>query len=75
MSASTSEIVQMVQVAGVNRLVFYATFLGSHFEHARKDLKVLKVLQGCRQILHTGVPLDKENEEWAYNNGIPITVG
>jgi hypothetical protein len=74
MSAPTSELVTMITTCGVNRLVLYASFLSSHIKEARKSPAVASVLASCRQILHTGVSLPREDEEWAVKNALPITV-
>jgi hypothetical protein len=52
----------------------YAPFLSLHIKAAQNDAAVLSALKSCRQILHTGVSLNAEDEAWAYANGLPITV-
>ncbi|CAA7266896.1 unnamed protein product [Cyclocybe aegerita] len=73
MGASTSEIVSMITTCGVNRLALYATFLSSYIKAAQKDPAVTAALVSCRQILHTGVSLPEEDEEWAIQNGLRVT--
>ncbi|KAJ3506197.1 hypothetical protein NLJ89_g7003 [Agrocybe chaxingu] len=73
MAASTSEIVAMITTCGVNRLALYATFLSSYIKAAQRDPAVTAALASCRQILHTGVSLPEEDEEWAIQNSLRIT--
>lgn len=71
---SSEELAEMIVVQGVNRLMFYATYLSNYIHIAQKDSKFLQVLQGVRQIMHTGVSLNAEDEAWALANGLPLTV-
>ncbi|KAJ6600810.1 putative amp-CoA ligase [Mycena sp. CBHHK59/15] len=70
---STEELMKMVKTCGLNRMAVYATFLSVYIKDAQKDPEVLKALQGFRQIVHAGVSLNREDEEWAYANDLPIT--
>lgn len=74
MAMPTEELVKMIKECGVNRIVLYASFLSDHIRQARHDPNVLDLLRGCKQILHTGVSLNPIDEQWAYQNGLPITV-
>jgi hypothetical protein len=71
---STDELMRMVKTCGLNRMAVYATFLSVYIKAAQNDPEVLKALQGFRQIVHGGVALNREDEEWAYANKLPITV-
>lgn len=74
MAFSTDELLGMITHCGLNRLLVYATFLSIHIRNAQKDEKVLKMMRNLRQILHTGVALHREDEEWAFSRGLPLTV-
>ncbi|KAJ7171029.1 putative amp-CoA ligase [Mycena filopes] len=70
---STQELMNMITSCGLNRLAVYATFLSAYIKAAQQDSEVLSALQGFRQIVHTGVALNPEDEEWARANHLPIT--
>ncbi|KAJ7717991.1 putative amp-CoA ligase [Mycena metata] len=73
MGMSTEELMNMVKSCGLNRMAVYATFLSTYIRAAQQDEKVLSALQAFRQIVHTGVALNPEDEEWAHLNHIPMT--
>ncbi|KAI0742021.1 acetyl-CoA synthetase-like protein [Daedaleopsis nitida] len=73
MAMKVPEFVNMTRECGLNVLVLYATFLADLIRAARADPAVKEALQGLHQILHTGVALNKEEEEWAFENKIRIT--
>ena len=74
MAAPTAELIDMISIGGVNRLVLYASYLSTHIKVAKHDNHVAQALASCRQILHTGVALPKDDEEWAIQNNLKITV-
>jgi hypothetical protein len=74
MDFSTEELLEMISQCDLNRVVLYATFLSKHIRNAQKHGKVLKAMQGLRQILHTGVTLNREDEEWAFAHNLALTV-
>jgi hypothetical protein len=74
MAFPTEELLGMITHCGLNRVLLYATFLSMHIRNAQKDEKTLKAMRGLRQILHTGVALHHEDEEWAFSHGLPLTV-
>lgn len=74
MGMSTDELVAIIKDCGVNRVVLYAPFLSSHIQGAKENPEVLHLLRNCRQIIHTGVALNADEEKWAYANGLPIMV-
>lgn len=74
MAMPTAELVELIKTCGLNRVAMYAPFLSVHIKAAQSDPAVLSALQSCRQILHTGVSLNAEDEAWAYEHGLPITV-
>ncbi|KZT05761.1 putative amp-CoA ligase [Laetiporus sulphureus 93-53] len=71
---STDELLAMVKKCGLNRIATYAPFLVQHIRRAKQDMDVLETLKGLRQILHTGVALNREEEKWAYEQRLPMTV-
>ncbi|KAJ6598423.1 hypothetical protein DFH09DRAFT_1394686 [Mycena vulgaris] len=70
---STKELMRMVKTCGLNRMATYATFLSVYIKAAQTDPEVLMALQSFRQIVHAGVALNREDEEWAYAHNLPIT--
>lgn len=74
MSMSSVEMLAMIRTCSLNRLVQYATFVSEHIRIARTSPSVKEALQGLRQILYTGVALDAQDSQWAFANGLRITV-
>lgn len=74
MSVSSPELLGLVDVCKLNTLALYATFLSELIHDAQKDPKVYEALKGMRQIAHTGVAINKDDEDWAYANGLNIIV-
>ncbi|KAG6816180.1 hypothetical protein H0H87_008054 [Tephrocybe sp. NHM501043] len=68
----STELVGMIVHAGLNRLNQFAAFLSNHLKAARLDPKLLGLLGGLDEILYTGLPLPKEDEDWAYKNGLKL---
>jgi len=73
MDFSTDELLAMITQCSLNRVLLYATFLSTHIRNAQKDRKVLQAMQGLRQILHTGVAFNRDDEEWAFAHNLPLT--
>ncbi|KAJ6522267.1 hypothetical protein B0H19DRAFT_1224039 [Mycena capillaripes] len=73
MAMSTEELMSMIRFCGLNRMAVYATFLSVYIKAAQKDQEVLLALRAFRQIVHTGVALNRQDEKWAYTHRIPIT--
>jgi acyl-coenzyme A synthetase/AMP-(fatty) acid ligase len=71
---STNELMDMIRRCGVNRLTQFAPFLANHLRNARLNPKVLAILQSLDQVIYSGLPLPREEEEWAYRNGINLRV-
>ncbi|KAG6867720.1 hypothetical protein C0993_011966 [Termitomyces sp. T159_Od127] len=67
-----AELVDMICHAGLNRLNQFAALLSNHLKEARVDQKLLNLLQGLDDIIFTGLPLPREDEEWAYKNGLKL---
>lgn len=64
----------MIQDCGLNRLNQFATFLANHLRKSRQDPKLLSKLVELDEILYSGLPLAREEEEWAYHHGMKIRV-
>ncbi|KAI0313551.1 acetyl-CoA synthetase-like protein [Amylostereum chailletii] len=69
---SSSELSWMVSRCGLTRLNQFATFLTIHIRNARLDPKLLGILRSMDEILYSGLPLPREDEEWAYQNGLKL---
>jgi hypothetical protein len=48
--------------------------LASHLRASRQDPKLLSLLLSLDEVLYSGMPLAREEEEWAYRNGIKLRV-
>ncbi|KAG5654802.1 hypothetical protein H0H81_003810 [Sphagnurus paluster] len=69
---TSEELMHMVSVGGLNRLNQFAAFLANHIRRSRTDAKLLSILAGLDEVLYSGLPLPRDEEEWAYANGIPL---
>ncbi|KAJ7125830.1 putative amp-CoA ligase [Mycena crocata] len=69
-----ADLVDMIRNCGLNRIAIYAPSRSNHIRAAQSDPGVLAGLRSCRQILHTGGALNKEDENWAYEHDLPLTV-
>jgi len=66
--------VDMVERCGLNRLNQFATFLTTHLKNSRTNPKLVTLLAGLDEVLYSGLPLAREEEEWAYRNRINLKV-
>lgn len=73
-SFSSEELVAMVHRCGLNRLNQFAAFLANHLRASRLDPKLLSLLSSLDEVLYSGMPLAREEEEWAYRNRIKLRV-
>lgn len=64
----------MVRNCGLNRLNQFATFLSHHLRNSRQNRKLLELLQTLDDVIYSGLALPREEEEWAYGNGIRLRV-
>lgn len=71
---SSEELIDMVSRCGLNRLNQFAAFLAAHLRKSRSHVKLLSVLSGLDEVLYSGLPLPRDEEMWAYKNGIPLKV-
>jgi len=71
---STDELVEMVERCGLNRLNQFSTFLSTHLTTSRRDARILALLSNLDEVIHSGLPLPREDEDWAYRNKINLKV-
>jgi hypothetical protein len=71
---SSDELVDMINRCGLNRLNQFAAFLSSHLRNSRIDCTLLAKLQGLDEVLYSGLPLSRDDKEWAMRNGIKLKV-
>ena len=71
---SSEELVDMIRRCQLNRLNQFATFLGSHIRHCRNNPKLLAFVQSLDEVLYSGLPLPREEEDYAYTAGIRLVV-
>ncbi|KAJ8453584.1 hypothetical protein ONZ45_g19656 [Pleurotus djamor] len=69
---SSEELVDMITRCGLNRLNQFATYLTIHLKNSRRDPKLLSLLSQLDEILYTGLPLAREEEDWAYQNQLNL---
>lgn len=72
-----TELVEMVESAGVNRIFQFANILKRNLEFAKSGVpepRLLGALKGLRQITFGGMSLPREWEDWAFSQDIPLTV-
>lgn len=63
-----------VERCGVNHLAQFPTFLSKHLQQSRQDARLLSILRGLDEIIYGGLPLAREDEEWACQKGIKLLV-
>ncbi|KAF8890319.1 acetyl-CoA synthetase-like protein [Mucidula mucida] len=73
-SSTTLGTEMLVNYCGVNRLFLYAPWLSSLVFIARTDPEVLTILRGMRQISYTGAAFNPDDEAWAVEHDLPLTV-
>nr|GAT48376.1 acetyl-CoA synthetase-like protein [Mycena chlorophos] len=71
-SFSTQELAAMIRNCGLNRLNQFAAFLANHLRAARQDSELRSLLCGLDEVLTSGMPLPREEEQWAYESGIKL---
>ena len=71
---SSEELVDMILRCHLNRLNQFSTFLSTHLRNARLDSKLLGQLKSLSEIAFSGLPLYREDEEFAYHHGLQIKV-
>lgn len=74
LSFPREELVGMIRQCGLNRLNQFGSFLGNNLRASRADPKLLSLLATLDDICYSGLPLAREDEEWAYKNGLRLRV-
>ncbi|KAN0100713.1 hypothetical protein V8E55_000697 [Tylopilus felleus] len=69
---SSEELLDMILRCDLNRLNQFSTFLSAHLRNARSHAKLLGHLRNLSEIIFSGLPLPREDEEFAYRNEIKI---
>ncbi|THV04833.1 acetyl-CoA synthetase-like protein [Dendrothele bispora CBS 962.96] len=71
-SFSSEELLDMIHRCGLNRLNQFAAFLAMHLRNSRNDNKLLSALANLDEVLYSGMPLPREEQEWALQNHINL---
>jgi hypothetical protein len=71
---SSEELMDMIVRCGLNRLNLFASFLGNHLRASRQDSRLLSLLISLDDVVYSGLPLPREEEQYAYKHGIKIRV-
>ncbi|KAJ7887494.1 hypothetical protein B0H14DRAFT_3430546 [Mycena olivaceomarginata] len=69
---TSDQLVEMIHHCGLNRLNIFGSFLTTHLRNARLDPKLLGKLAGLDELMYTGLPLPREDEAWAYSQGLRL---
>ena len=69
---SSKELLDMITRCGLNRLKQFATFLGHHLRNSKTNPKLLQALAQLDEALYSGLALGREEEAWAFQNGINL---
>ncbi|KAF7332472.1 Acetyl-CoA synthetase-like protein [Mycena kentingensis (nom. inval.)] len=72
MPFSAAQLCEMVQDCGMTRLNIFGSYLAGHLRSARQDAALLRALQGLDEVLYTGLPLPRDEEAWAYTQGVKL---
>ncbi|KAH9917682.1 acetyl-CoA synthetase-like protein [Epithele typhae] len=67
-----AELLGLVRECKITILVLYAPFLSALLRPAMADPELEGALLTLHQITHTGVALNKDDEDWAYAHGLNI---
>jgi hypothetical protein len=73
-SFSSEELLEMIHSCGLNRLNQFAAFLAMQLRNSRNDTKLLSALANLDEVLYSGMPLPREEQEWAFQNHINLRV-
>jgi len=69
---SSAELIDMIHRCGLNRLNQFGSFLANQMRASRTDPKLLSLLSNLDDIVYSGLALAREEEEWAYKNGMKL---
>ncbi|EEB90577.1 hypothetical protein MPER_11194 [Moniliophthora perniciosa FA553] len=62
----------MIHRCGLNRLNQFAAFLASQLRASRNNPKLLSMLSNLDEVLYSGMPLPREEQDWALRNNINL---
>ncbi|KAI0344302.1 acetyl-CoA synthetase-like protein [Trametopsis cervina] len=71
-SFSSDELVAMIAQCSLNRLNQFATFLTTHLRNSQHNPKLLELLHGLDEVLYSGLPLGRDEEQWAIEKGLKL---
>ncbi|KAL0579109.1 hypothetical protein V5O48_002892 [Marasmius crinis-equi] len=71
-SFSSEELIDMISRCGLNRLNQFAAFLAMQLRASRNNPKLLSLLGNLDEVLYSGMPLPREEQEWALSNNIKL---
>ncbi|THH20855.1 hypothetical protein EW146_g586 [Bondarzewia mesenterica] len=69
---SADELVQMIKDCGLNRLNQFAAFLAVTIRNSRQNPKLLALLRSLDDIVYSGLPLPRDEEQFAYQTGLKL---
>ncbi|KAG2005545.1 hypothetical protein CC2G_001941 [Coprinopsis cinerea AmutBmut pab1-1] len=69
---SSEELIDMITRCGLNRLNAFGSWLAMHLRNSRQDAKLLSLLVSLDDVLYSGLALSRDEEQWAYKNGIKL---
>ncbi|KAL0072078.1 hypothetical protein AAF712_001001 [Marasmius tenuissimus] len=71
-SFSSEELMNMICRCGLNRLNQFAAFLAMQLRSSRNNPELLSMLANLDEVLYSGMPLPREEQEWALRNNIRL---
>ena len=71
---SSEELLDMITRCGLNRLNQLAPFLSRHLRNSKTNPRLLQALVQLNEIASSGLALGREEEAWAFQNGINLRV-
>lgn len=74
MRFSPEELVNMVKICNLNHLTQFGTFLSLNIQAAKASPLIFEILRGMKTISYDGVPISYEDDDWCFENHIPLVV-
>ena len=71
---SSEELLDMIARCGLNRLRQFSSYIDNHLRNSKTDPKLLQALIQLDEVQYGGLPLGREEEAWAIQNGINLLV-
>ena len=65
----------MITRCGLTRLSQIANILNHHLRNSKTNPRLLKALVQLEKVTYSGSALGREEEAWAFQNGINLRVG